>query len=176
MSDGEKVEQTLLAIEALTKKLSAKTKKLTKQGSLDRLGKELTAKDSAMTSATIGYLLNGLYRSYMKISAIDPENHKINDEIERNRVSFKKIKEVFAENEGAKNGNEKESLGKRKTLDEAAAMRLAKPYLLSRENQKKPVSKEPSKETGTKRQMTKGSVLPQRDHLSWKQQLKQLKD
>ena len=112
----------------------------------------------------------------MKLNDIDETNHKIFGEIDRNRNFIKKIKEA----EDAVDSNAMEQQPEKKLkLDTAAAMRMVKPFLnptkmdaeaLEAQNKPKDVK------TGEVRKLNKGSILPKRDHLNWKEQLEKMQD
>lgn len=104
----------------------------------------------------------------MKLNGVDEENHKIFGEIERNRAFIKKIKD--AENEIDSNAMENQPQKKVK-LDTAAAMRMVKPFINAAKMEPEAVEPQHKLKTGEVRKLNKGSILPTRDHLSWKDAL-----
>lgn len=112
----------------------------------------------------------------MKLNDVDEANHKIFGEIERNRNFIKKIKE--AEDSVESNAMEQQPEKKLK-LDTAAAMRMVKPFLnptkMEAENLEAQTKSKDVK-TGEVRKLNKGSILPKRDHLNWKEQLEKMQD
>lgn len=68
---------------------------------------------------------------------------------------------------------------KKLKLDTAAAMRMVKPFI----NQPKTlaeqidaVSKQKEVKVGDVRKLNKGSILPKREHLNWKEQLEKMQE
>jgi hypothetical protein len=112
----------------------------------------------------------------MKINGLDETNHKIFGEIERNRNFIKKIKEA----EDAVDSNAVENQPeKRLKLDTAAAMRMVKPFINPTKMDAETgdaQSKPKEVKTGEVRKLNKGSILPKRDHLNWKEQLEKMQD
>lgn len=105
----------------------------------------------------------------MKVNGIDEENHKIFGEIERNRTFIKKIKEM--ENPDGESIGPGGDPQKKMKLDTAAAMRMVKPYM---RQDKEP--KVDSKSVVDVRKINKGSILPKREHLNWKEELERLQE
>lgn len=104
----------------------------------------------------------------MKVNGIEETDHKIFGEIERNRNFIKKIREIETP--------EPESEPQKKMkLDTAAAMRLVKPHLRAPDlpEAAKLLLPAPQQEV---RKLNKGSILPKRDHLNWRQALQRLQE
>lgn len=111
----------------------------------------------------------------MKLNGIEEANHKIFGEIERNRNFIKKIKEA----EETVDSNAIESLPEKKLkLDTAAAMRMVKPFINPSKIEAENLENSKVKETkvGETRKLNKGSILPKRDHLNWKEQLEKMQE
>ena len=115
----------------------------------------------------------------MKLNGIDETDHKIFPEIERNRAFIKKIKEVEENLDHEVAGSMPE---KRLKLDTAAAMRMVKPHLRQSIIQAEQEEKTPQPQViffkemkqGEVRMVNKGSILPKRNHLNWKEQLEKM--
>jgi hypothetical protein len=107
----------------------------------------------------------------MKVHGIDEADHKIFAEIERNRGFIKKIKDIEAP-EPEPPGAEPQ---KKLKLDTAAAMRLVKPHLRGPEPAEGAKLQLPGAAAEV-RKLNKGSILPKRDHLNWRQELQRLQE
>lgn len=112
----------------------------------------------------------------MKLNGIDETNHKIFGEIERNRTFIKKIKDA----EDSVDSKVVESLPEKKLkLDTAAAMRMVKPFInpskMDTENLEN-AAKPKEVKIGEVRKLNKGSILPKREHLNWKEQLEKMQE
>lgn len=117
----------------------------------------------------------------MKVNGVDETNHKIFVEIERNRTFIKKIKEA----EDTIDSQALESMPqKRMKLDTAAAMRMVKPFINPTKMDTERQDMKPvivgilltQKAQGEIRKVNKGSILPTREHLSWKEQLEKMQE
>lgn len=98
----------------------------------------------------------------MKLNGIDETDHKIFTEIERNRRLIQLIKEA----EGSDTAGRCDPQKKLK-LDQAAVMRMTKGVLGEEKS---------GQEKGEKRTVNKGSILPQREHLNWKEKLQRIQE
>lgn len=100
----------------------------------------------------------------MKVNGIDETEHKIFAEIERNRRFIQQIKAAEGQDEPPGVGTDPQ---KRLKLDQAAAMRMTKGVLND--------EKERQDKAGL-RKVNKGSILPQREHLNWKEKVQRLQE
>lgn len=149
-------ETALANMERLLRRVQADGALLRKRGRLDEISKELPPLEAAKLSSSLAYTLLGMYKAYMRLNGLGEEGHKIFGELERNRHFIQQIKAA----EESLPGNE--PLKKLK-LDTAAVARMTRG------------EGEGEKEKGT-RQVNKGSILPQREHLNWKEKLQRLQE
>lgn len=178
MVDSQKVELALNNIEKLAARLAQELAPLRRDRKLEDLAKEMPPLEAAKLHSSLGYLANCLYKStprspaYMKVSGIDEADHKIFAEIERNRSFIKKIKDLEAPEPGLPGSEPQKKL----KLDTAAAMRLVKPHLRAPEPSEAAKLLLPASAQPEVRKLNKGSILPKRDHLNWRQELQRLQE
>jgi hypothetical protein len=174
MADPQKLELALANLEKLAARAALELALLRRDRKLDDLAKEMPALEAAKLNSSLGYLANCLYKSspgspaYMKVNGLEEADHKIFAEIERNRCFIKKIRDLEAPDADAPGAQPQKQL----KVDTAAAMRLARPHLRAPEPPE-PAGRPPQAEL---RKLNKGSILPKRDHLNWRQELQRLQE
>ena len=189
-ADEARVEATLINLEKNLKKIGADIMLSSKKGNLEELMKELSPLENARMNSCLSYTLISLYKVYMKVHNIDETDHPIFKEIDRSRNNVKMIKEVEAKQAaeiGEKRAQpaqeetlEEQAGSKRLKVDTAATARIMKSHLgpdgrlLNEVDLKKPGPPPPVVNKQDIRKVSKGSVLPTQNHLSWKQALEQL--
>ena len=186
-----RLEATLVNLEKNLKKISGDILLLRKKGKLEELMKELSPLENARLNSCLSYTLISLYKVYMKVTDVDETEHEIFKEIDRNRKLVQMIKEVEAKQSTAELGEKRDPSrqdetaqeqggGKRLKVDTEATGRIMKAHLgadgrlLNEVDLKKSGAPVAVVNRQDIRKVSKGSVLPTQNHLSWKQALEQM--
>lgn len=189
--DDARLEAALINLEKNLKKISSDISLLRKKSKLEDLMKELSPLENARMNSCLSYTLISLYKVYMKVNGVDETDHGIFKEIERNRKLVQQIKEAEAKQAAPELGEKRElptseetadepGSSKRLKVDNAATARIMKSHLgpdgrlLNEVDLKKPGPPVPVVNRQDIRKVSKGSVLPTQNHLSWKQALEQM--
>lgn len=189
--DDARLEAALINLEKNLKKISSDIALLRKKSKLEDLMKELSPLENARMNSCLSYTLISLYKVYIKVNGVDETDHGIFKEIERNRKLVQQIKEAEAKQATPDLGDKRDfqasgetaeepGSSKRLKVDTAATGRLMKAHLgpdnrlLAEVDLKKPGPPAPVVNRQDIRKVSKGSVLPTQNHLSWKQALEQM--